>query len=92
MTNLAETFLTFWELVKDKPLPEQISLWETHYARIRPDVLDFYEEHYNDLSTPAGEVFSRYPDIVSAIRTVSAGAETAIVAAVKKCAAVLGVA
>ncbi len=59
---------------------------------LRPDVLDFYEEHYNDLDTPSEEVFSRYPDVASAIRTVSAGAETAIAEAVKRCAATLGVA
>ena len=92
MTNLAETFLTFWELAKDKPLPGQILLWETHYARIHPDVLNFYEEHYKDLNTPWEEVCSRYPDSVAAMRTVSADAETAVAEAVKRCAAVLGVA
>lgn len=91
MDNLAETFLAFWELAKDKPPLELASLWETHYAEPHRAVLNFYEEHYNDLDMPTEEVFSRYPDVVSNIRAVSAGAETAITESVKKCAAALGV-
>lgn len=43
VTNLAETFLTFCRLVEAKTLPEQLSLWETRHAQIRPDVLNFTE-------------------------------------------------
>lgn len=91
VTNLAETFLAFWELAKDKPLPKQVSLWETRYAEPHRAVLNFYEEHYNDLAAPTEEVFSRYPDVISTIRTVSAAADTIVAASVDKCAA-LGIA
>lgn len=90
--NLAETFLAFWRLAEGKPLPELASLWETYYAEPHRAVLGFYEEHYNDLDMPTEEVFSRYPEVISNIRTVSAGAEAAITESVKKCVAALGVA
>ena len=91
VSNPAETFLEFWESAKDKPVSEQMSLWETHYAEPHRNVLDFYQEHYNDLAMPTEEVFSRYSDVISSIRTVSAGAEAVIVGAVKRCVAVLDV-
>lgn len=86
--NLAETFLEFWALAKDNPVSEQVSLWETHYAEPHRKILD-YEEHYNDLSVPWAEVFSRYPELIPNIRSVSAGAEAAITDSVAECAAVL---
>ncbi len=92
VSNPAETFLEFWELAKDKPVSEQVSLWKTYYAEPHRDVLAFYQEHYNDLNAPSEEVFARYPDVIPTIRTVSAGAETVVTEAVKKCAAALGVA
>lgn len=92
VTDLTGTFLSFWESAKDRPVPEQVSLWETHYAEPHRAVLDFYEEHYNDLNTPPEKVFARYRDVIPNVRTVSAGAEFAITESVKKCAAALGVA
>lgn len=91
-TNLAETFLTFWDLAKDKPVSEQVSLWKAHYAEPHRNVLDFYQQHYNDLNAPPEEVFARYPDVIRAIRTVSADAETVIAEAAERCTATLGVA
>ena len=86
--NLAETFLEFWALAKDEPVAEQVSLWETHYAEPHRKILN-YEKCYNDLSVPWAEVFSRYPEVISSIRSVSAGAEAALAESVKTCAAVL---
>ena len=90
--NLAETFLEFWELAKDKSVLEQASLWETHYAEPHRAVLNFYEEHYNDLKMSPDRVFARYTDVIPNIHTVSASAGTAITGSVRKCAAALGVA
>ena len=86
--NLAETFLGFWELAKDKPVSEQVLLWETHYAEPHRKILD-YETHYNSSDVSWEEVFARYPGVMPNIRSVSAGAEGAINESVKKCAAVL---
>ena len=91
VSNLAETFLSFRKLAKDKPVPGQASLWETHYAGPHRAVLDLCEKGYDGLNVPVEEVFSRYPNVVANIRTVSAGAEAAITASVKRCAITLGV-
>ena len=89
--NLAETFLAFWALAQDKPVAEQILLWETHYAEPHRKTLT-YEKHYNDLKVPWEEVFARYAEVIPNIRSVSAGAEGAITESVKKCATILAVA
>ncbi len=92
VSNLTGTFLAFWERAKDKPVSEQVSLWETYYAEPHRDVLDFYQKHYNDLNAPPEDVFARYPHVIPAIRTVWADAGTVIAEAAKRCAATLGVA
>lgn len=91
VTNLAETFLAFWKLAKGKPLPEHALLWKTHYAQVHPDVLDFYRANYGS-DAPLETSLARYPDVISNIRAVSAGAETAVTESVKACAAALNVA
>ncbi len=89
--NLAETFLAFWTLAKDKPVSEQILLWETLYAEPHRKIMT-YEQNYNDLNVLWAEVFARYPAVVPNICNVSAGAKAAIAESVKKWATVLGAA
>ena len=86
--NLAETFSAFWALAQDKPVSEQILLWETHYAEPHRKIPD-YEKQYNDLKVPWNEVFPRCLEVIPNICSVSAGAQGAITESVKKCAAVL---
>ena len=89
--NLAETFLSFWEVAQDKPVAEQVSLWETHYAEPHRKIVA-YEKRYNSSDVSCEEVFARYPEVIPNIRSVSAGAELAIAESVKKCAAILNTA
>ena len=59
--NLAETFLAFWALAQDKPVSEQILLWETHYAEPHRKIPDYEKQLQRPKAFPWNEVFRSLP-------------------------------